>query len=156
VTEGYALYRWEDPKERRRNNNPDQITEEIKAGSSDNALCSAVARFVVEHAQGHKLTFVRTDSVVAAMLATFHVDQEAAKTFWLSVFSGANLSENDSRLLLSRWLLESKAKAKSKDGTKDSKEDIFLMCLAAWNPYRRGRKLDALRMPRGRKRPELV
>jgi hypothetical protein len=57
VTEGYALYRWQDPKERRRNNNPDQITEEIKVGSSANALCSAVARFVVEHAQGHKWEF---------------------------------------------------------------------------------------------------
>jgi hypothetical protein len=156
ITEGYALYRWTDPKERRKNNNPDQIAEAIKAGKSDNELCSAVAHFLVDHAQGHKLTFVKTDSVVAAMLATFQVDQEAAKTFWLSVFSGANLSESDPRLLLSRWLLESKAKAKSKDGTKDTKEDVLLMCLAAWNPWRRNRKIDVLKMPRGRKRPELV
>lgn len=134
---------------------PEQLSAVISREFS--GLFRQVALFVQAN---HKMALSRRVPVVAAMFATFDKVPTKATEFWQPVIDGVNLSaRSDPRWQLRDALLKALQPGSSTRGSKGMRvlttEDVFRICLLAWNKWRKGESAAvALRTPQ--ERPKLV
>jgi hypothetical protein len=83
-------------------------------------------------------------AIVAALHATFHVNEEEARLFWaLVAHGGIEYEDNAPATVLSEWL-------KSVKDNKDPKKavrshSLYQGCVYAWNAYREGKTLRRIK-----------
>jgi hypothetical protein len=101
--------------------------------------------------------FIDRQPVLAALLATFQVDEDAAVDFWTDVIEGTNLVKEDARWHLHNYLATTSlgnspraAAGKKMVGA----EDMLRVCFYLWNRWRRHEVTNSVRIPASR--PRLV
>lgn len=82
--------------------------------------------------------FMRRAAVIGAMFATFEKNIKSSDEFWSPVANGLNLKDKtDARWQLRRFL-ESHGHSIVKGMEKVSQEELYCVCLNAWNNWREG------------------
>lgn len=153
LSQGFALWKWEASHERNANDG-DAVAFHLKTGYYD--LTMKVAAFLGELSQGSHKHLLRAP-VVAAMYATFEKAPQIAREFWMAVANGVGVdTASDARLRLRDKLMQtsvglgggaSSAKAKM------TQEEMFRICLRAWNRHREGKPVNQLKPGSQGKRP---
>lgn len=111
-------------------------------------LFNSVGRFLYA-IQGDKVAMNRIDrmAVIAAMVDNFSRVPTIAPDFWRSVAEGTGLEKDDARWHLLRYL---DSVAMQRSGANSTKrivdpEEVYRVCIAAWNRWRAGEKVAQLR-----------
>jgi hypothetical protein len=92
--------------------------------------------------------------VIAAMFATFDKVPTVAPDFWTPVASGIGLEKKtDPRLKLRDMLMQSALTATQTGKDHVPPEQMYRMCLQAWNRWRRGENVQVLRTTKERQKP---
>lgn len=147
---GLALWLWE-KKSERSSHDGDDISYLMLSTYYDLAA-KVVSIFDELRPVDH--SHVYRQSVAAAMYATCNVAPQVARRFWISVADGSGFeSANDPGLRLRNYLM--KTTVESGQGVLTGKkrstiEELYRICLVAWNAHRRGDKVKMLRSPGGR------
>jgi hypothetical protein len=99
--------------------------------------------------QGDKLAMARIDkmSVIAAMIDNFNKVPTLAPEFWRPVAESTGLEKDDARWHLVRYL-DSIAMQRSNTNSMKrivSTEEVYRVCIAAWNRWRAGERVSQLR-----------
>lgn len=82
---------------------------------------------------------------IAALFATFDVNVEKAGDFWMPICSGLGLqTKNDPRYQLKRFLETHGHNAKTGGDILISSEDLYRICIQAWNHWRKGNPVERL------------
>lgn len=111
-------------------------------------LFLAICSFVRDNIESSKdAQFARRVAVIAAMFETFNKAQGPSADFWLPVLNGIGLdSKEDPRYQLRSFLLEVRVKSSSSRGVRSvSDEEMYNHCVPAFNKWRRGEKIKAIR-----------
>jgi hypothetical protein len=145
IASGFRLWRYEAREENRRKS-PHDIASEIGANYAD--VFNKIAAFVQgNYGQKH---LIRA-AVVGAMFATFDAKPSVARELWTPVADGLGLdAKGDARYRL-REVLQRVQSAKSSIGIGgarlrlQSSEEIYRICILAWNKWRAGDEVESLR-----------
>lgn len=87
-------------------------------------------------------THMRRQSVFAALFATFDKAPTKAHEFWQPVYDGLGLdSKNDPRYVLRELLTNVRVDAVSKGHRALSQEDLYRICISAWNKWRKDERV---------------
>lgn len=146
LVSGYALWT-EQSQSRRATQNVSEITAKIEKAHPE--LFSAVASFFVEHYDYGVI--IRRNSVIASMFATFDRVVKPSLEFWGPVFTGIGFEQTDDpRYVLKNWL-ETHGHSSAYAGISKSAivpvEGAHRLCINAWNHWRSGNKINALKLP---------
>jgi hypothetical protein len=121
-----------------------------------------VGQFLFEDQRNQAKHLLRAP-VIGAMFATFNKapgnGKWSARKFWESVRSGASLEVEDPRMRLFRELLATSLVDRGSAGKKRySREQLYIVCLYAWNAWREKRTLkQSLRVTsKNAVRPEIA
>jgi hypothetical protein len=111
-------------------------------------LFNTIGHFVYS-IQGDKVAMNRIDrmGVLAAMVDNFARVPTIAPEFWVKVAEGTNLEKDDARFQLMRYL---DSVAMQRSGANSTKrvvdpEEVYRVCISAWNRWRSGEKVNMLR-----------
>lgn len=133
---------------------PDDIAYLIQ--TEDTELTGIVASFSTTFkTQAHKAMFMRSP-VIAALYETFGALKLKGVEFWEPVRDGTGLSsKNDPRLRLRNLLMTSGVEERVGSRKRNvDPEEMYRICVHAWNAWRRGDELSNLRGPTDSKRPK--
>lgn len=101
-----------------------------------------VGRFMTIHYSDDII--VRRAPVVAAMFSTFEKNVQKSDEFWAPIFNGIGLDKkSDPRWLLRRYLQQNSLG--NANGKHIEQEDMFNVCINAWNHWRDGKELSVLK-----------
>lgn len=125
------------------NINPNDLTGMIEQNYCE--LFNLVGRFVQIHYDENRLCL--RAAVIGAMFSTFERNVKASDEFWGAVWSGIGLETKFD----ARWRLKNFIDTHSHGDTgiggehKIGKEDLYRVCIAAWNRWRAGEEVGVLR-----------
>lgn len=147
LASGWKLWQAEDKDDRHRLT-PVLVANDMEANAT---LVTSVAEFWQDNQNPH----LKRAAVSAALFATFSVVPTKAREFWQPVADGIGLNEkNDPRYTLREWLMTSSVHSL---GNKEKKqvgaEEMYRICIIAWNKYRNGEKAILLRVSPKRVKP---
>ena len=118
-----------------------------------NDVCRRVAGFLPDLVPQDSRHMKRAP-VIAAVLATTLVDDEASEVFWRSVSTGLGFDRAaDPRVRLREWLFETALAGNNRRMRQVSQEDMYRVSLNLWNAWRSGRDVHAVRIPHKRPTP---
>jgi hypothetical protein len=93
-----------------------------------------------------KTTELMRVPVLAAMYATFNVDEVAARAFWHEVAQGGTEGSDSPSTVLDEWLTKTKSKDAEKEGLDKLKPGEFWQaCIYAWTAHRRGISINSIK-----------
>lgn len=123
---------------------PDELGQLIEA---EHATTFNVVGLFVQSLNDSAMPLIKRQPAMAAMCETFSRWPADSAVFWREVAEGVNLRPGDARLLLNRYLTRS---AISRSGITSNKqivdaEDMYRTCISAWNRWRAGGEVQALR-----------
>lgn len=85
---------------------------------------------------------LRRQATIAAMLATYQRDQEAASRFWVMVRDETGVTPDTPDRVLARYLISSSIRghsgARSAEADTQTTREMYVKCLHAWNAWRQG------------------
>ena len=133
---------------------PDQIAAVIFSKYPD--LFRQVGVFITD-VNRDASRFFKRQPVLAALFPTFEKVPTKAREFWHPVFTGLGLEKKtDARWQLRKWLLDT-CLAKGTSGKSDQRsvtsEETYLICIVAWNRWRKGEVVQSLRPTKKRVKP---
>ena len=138
---GMRLWHFEVDAERRRAT-PDQVCAVVQTEFPQ--LFRTVALFCQKHASEKDLL---RQAPIAAMYATFNKVPTKAEEFWNPVLDGTGLdTKTDPRWWLRRHLQEVGIAAGARK-TAMNNEDLYRICIQAWNKWRAGEKCQTAIRP---------
>ena len=143
LASGFAFWFIESPAIRTKTA-PEQIASTIQYDHAE--LFRTVALFVQEHYQD-KLAL--RQPCIAAMFATFERVPTKAAEFWGPVLTGLDIStKTDPRKILRDTFDRVSTRISSSDRRYMNNEDLYRVCLNAWNKWRKSESVKAtLRAP---------
>ncbi len=153
VSQGFPLWKWEEPSERKKHDIRDIAfllkTEQIEVSVK-------VGKFLTDKAGGKEGALVKRAPVVAAMLGTFAKSAEGAEEFWRSVIEGSGFLKNDPRNKLRSELLRYSVGNGGRTAAKTNltPEQMLRLCIHAWNAWRSKRELVVLKATSKAPRPK--
>lgn len=153
LAEGFAMWHWDSQAERVKHDG-DEISNILLNTHLSTAL--QVAEILEPYKNDYKHLY--RASVVGAMFATFSKVPTIAKTFWEGIKLGVNLTADDPRLKLRNLLMTSSVKfgAGANAGKASyNAEDLFRICIYAWNAYRKNVPIKHLKLGGGEERPKV-
>lgn len=116
-------------------------------------LAMKVGRFLQSHQEHDARRYYRKASV-GAMFATFKKNAKAAEAFWTQVVTGVGIGKKSPVLQLQSYLLRLRnPTGRQRDRLRAPDEEIYRACLLAWNAWRDGRTLPALKPGSLKERP---
>jgi hypothetical protein len=125
-------------KEDQKRFGPNELAAEIDQRP---ALFQKVGHFVQKNI---KQMHLRKAAVYAAMFATFDKQPARADEFWQPVADGLNLDCNtDPRYKLREFLLTARTDRANFGRDSVTTEDVYRICINAWNKWRKGEKAMA-------------
>lgn len=155
LPQGFILWFWPSSQERRKHD-ADDVAYLLKTDHYD--LSRKVCAFLDKQSTREHRHIFRA-SVVAALFATFHKAPQIANDFWRPVSEGTGMKDKgDPRLKLRNELMRTAVDSGS--GSRSDKkcvtaEQMYRLCINAWNAYRDGRNLSILKAPETGKRPRV-
>ena len=152
LSQGYSFYKWPLINDRRKHDGDDTAyLMQSKDANLVNTVCAYLTTFSITN-----LGWLRRSPVIAAMFTTFDKAVKASGEFWDCVREGTGfIDKNDPRLRLRNALMTSRITKGQKQVTKRaSEEEMFRWCISAWNAWRRGDTLTALRAVMNADRPK--
>ena len=150
VITGMGLWLYESVEERRRHP-PDELAFLAQRDHAD--LVNRVMAFCEKDPSVKNIDWMRRAGVYAAMLATFSAVHQPSVDFWTPIKTGTGFTdEDDARLRLRTTLMTSTLNSKAKaTGHKTDSEELYRMCITAWNTWRAGGTVKCLRPGHKRK-----
>jgi len=152
VPRGFSQWFWTSQHERCQHDG-DDVAYLLRTDHYDLAIrvCSFLDKLSPKE---HKHIF--RGPVVAALFATFHKAPQIAPKFWMPVCDGTGMEKRtDPRLKLRTTLLQAAVGfggGATSEKKRVSQEEMFRLCIAAWNAFRQERPLQILRASeRGRR-----
>lgn len=150
VAQGFPLYHYPKPADRRASDTLEH-TQLLKTDFMD--LGVQVGTFLSDGSLGGgKLNrHIQRGSVVAAMLGTFEANPETAHEFWKSVADtsiGFKIKQDPRRALRDLLMATSRGQ---KAGKQYSAEELFRMCIYAWNAWMKGERRSVLKPGTGQR-----
>lgn len=141
---GMKLWLYEKSNDQRQNG-PDEMVALIQG--QHNALFKLVGGFVQERIDSAQ--HIKRASTIAAIFATFDKAKTIAPEFWQPVCDGLNLGrKTDPRYQLRDTLMRSSVRGSVSDKRVLGQEDMYRICVAAWNKWRKGEECaTSLRAP---------
>ena len=153
VSQGYPLWKWEDLTQRK-SHDTREVAYLLKTDNLEIGV--KVGKFLTEKAGGKDGALVRRAPVIAAMFGTWSKSAAASDEFWTSVIEGVGFTKNDARNKLRAELLSaSVGNGGRTSGKKNiSQEEMFRLCLHAWNAWRAGEERSVLKAAAKGPRPK--
>lgn len=153
---GFKLWLFESPWERKKHS-PKQVSALVRFHYLD------LFRRVAEFYHANYTPIVDRSPVAAALFETFSRKPDVAPEFWRPVFTGLGLtSTKDARFRLHDDLRSFVLKDNEGDSVRVSlskskrkrvtTEDLYRLCILAWNKWRAGEEVNVLRVPARRYR----
>lgn len=154
MVEGLAFWLWESGSERRRHA-PDDLAYLVQTEHKE--LVSKVLAFCEADPKLISLNYMRRQGVIAAMCETFTKAVKPSEEFWHAVKVGIGFtSAGDPRLRLRNALMQSIVQGVASKPSKDVKiasaEMMYRWSILAWNLWRKGETVNALRLTKDRQR----
>lgn len=132
---------------------PDDIAYLVQTEHTE--LTAIVAAFCQTLKSGMHTQMVMRSPVIAALYETFNVLKIKSAEFWEPVRDGTGLeSKNDPRLRLRNLLMTTNIEDRANRRRLVDPEELYRICIHAWNAWRRGVELSNLRGPTDSKRPK--
>lgn len=145
ISQGFAFWMWQELHERTKHDG-DDIAYLLKTEYA--GVCEKVAAFAKVSQAFSKHKWLMRASVLGAMFDTFSVAVKASTDFWGSTRDGVDMSSvNDPRLRLREALQNATIVGGNRTQTKTPaySDDAYSWCINAWNAWRRGETIRALR-----------
>lgn len=145
ATSGIKFWNFESSADRRRCS-PQDIASLVTERHL--TLFLSVCSFIRDNIEGSRdAQFCRRVAIIAAMFETFSKVAGASSEFWTSVVTGLNLnSKEDPRHQLRAFLLSVKVNSAVNSRSRSvTDEDMYNHCIPAFNKWRKGEKIKALR-----------
>lgn len=156
VAAGLAFWHWgHDGGSSSRKHDGDEIAYLMKTESA--RAVAQVAGFMSQ--KGFVITrkhFLSRQACVAAMFETFTKAHDDSVVFWTGVRDGANLGAEDARLKL-RNALQASSVYTTDSSPKNrvmSSEQMYRLCVFAWNAWRKGEPVKQLKTSSSDTRPK--
>lgn len=149
---GFRMWKWSGRGERSKY---DADAVAYLMATEDAELTLKVADFVQTHLRSHspETAPFRKAAVLGAMHATFRKSAQASEEFWEPVCIGVGMSrQHDPRLKL-RGELQRTSQKKSATGSGTmvrDVEEIYRLCISAWNAWRVGQDLRQMKVTKTR------
>lgn len=155
---GYRQWRWESTRDRKRVDQ-NALHHEIL---NKNDKLFRVAGSIAQEVSGP--TFMRRAAICAAILATSNKAVQPSMEFFDTISSGLGITKKtDARKTLREWLMTSSLSSgagMTMKGNGTGKglrptrlvgtEDVYRVCLSAWNAWRQGKPYTVVRLPNSR------
>lgn len=120
------------------------------------SLALKIGRFLQANQGVDARRYYRRASI-GAMFAMFHKSSRDALEFWNQVVTGVGIKAKSPVLLLQSYLLRvRKTTIRQRDRFIASDEEILRACLVAWNAWREGKQITALKPGSLKARPAVV
>lgn len=114
-------------------------------------VCHFVQEFSITQGK-----IVKRAPALAAMLATFGKDEKVAREFWTKTITGEMLPQKDARFHLHNYLLTTalniRGGVKLEINSMANQEDMFRICINAWNRWRSGEDTSLLKTTKERQK----
>jgi len=121
--------------------NPNELAGIINKSYAEHF--NLVGRFLAIHYS--ETEFIKRASVLGAMFATFEKNIQKSDDFWSAISNGLGLTEKtDARYQLRRYL-ETHGHTIGSNIEKVGQEEMYCVCLNAWNHWRSGQAVEVLR-----------
>jgi hypothetical protein len=147
LTAGFKLWHWE--RDDATSSTPAEVAAVITTQYAP--LFQLVGEYI--QANEKKWVQVKRSSVVAALFATFEKAPQKAIEFWDPVVTGLGLvEEKDARYQLRNYI-SSHGHTVSKGKMAVSQEEMFRVCIQAWNRWRKGELISVVRSTEKRVKP---
>lgn len=124
------------------NANPNDLTGLIDKSYS--TLFNTVGRFLTIHGQDFPREGKRA-GVIAALFATFEKAVGDSDAFWTPVYNGLGLEDKKDARYKLRLFLQSHGHTHNPSTTLISTEDLYRVCIAAWNRWRAKEEVEMLK-----------
>lgn len=146
---GYAFWKYGERPDRHGMRLNDIIDEMV---SGDQKLCRIVMDFLIKSKPDGK--GFQKAPVYGAMFATFNKVIKDSIEFWSTVIAPeGKMDAKDARLQLREYILTRTLYSATKGCTVVSKEEMYGVCVLAWNAWRKGGKVTRLGRPKPNVRP---
>jgi hypothetical protein len=108
-----------------------------------------------QNIHGDKNPILKRQPVMAALCATFDKVPTVAPLFWRDVAEGTNLTKGDARWHLCQYLNKTAlvASRRQQSAKVVDPEEMYCVCLSAWNRWRDNEQVQKLQAPTKRPRP---
>lgn len=147
---GLAFWLWEKTDERGRHD-PSQVATLILG---EHLKLSQEVGGILSSTTSRAALILRRSPVIGSMFATCQKSISDSKEFWARVMDGVGMaSVRDPRLLLHNELVKIRLSRSNAGNKVVTHEELYRICIHAWNAWRRGDELKSLRGSAGGKRP---
>lgn len=138
---GLKLWLWEERRHIRAKSGAADLS--ILIGDQYGQLFKTVGMFY--QANIPQYPTLKRASIIAALFATFEASANKAQEFWSVVVSGLGLTEKTDARYMLRKFIDTHSHHISEGKTPVSQEEMFRVCIQAWNRWRKNEPVLSLR-----------